>query len=110
MADTTEGQITRTVRWGLCPECWAEGTINAGHWLNVGRNHYAYCDRHKVYWAFGSNIFGSWLHETKAKWDENQHILSQCKEVEPMHIQPPTFNITLELEGTKPKSVTVHHQ
>ena len=89
---------TITVRWGVCPECWKEGTISSGVWLNVYKDHFCYCEKHLVWWCIGANLFGSWRGEMREKWDKNKALIEQGKEVEPMHIKPFALNITIELE------------
>jgi len=105
-ADTHIGFITAnklevktiTVRWGVCPKCWARGEISSGLWLNVCKAHYCYCEEHQLYWCIGENIFSSWTHETQETWDKNKSLMDHAKEVQPMHIVPFALNVTIELE------------
>jgi hypothetical protein len=46
--------------FGCCPEC---GEC-AGP-ANVGRNHFFYCEKHRMKWNYGSNVFSSWRYETE---------------------------------------------
>ena len=64
--------------WGCCPECAQEeleGTgpgyfvgsedNTSGSYINLGKDHWFYCDKHKLRWLMGSNMFSSWEHETE---------------------------------------------
>lgn len=62
-------QINRD-EFGLCPVCSDDPEI-----LNVGRNHFAVCHEHKVYWPVGSNLFSAWRDEDPATWDANRKLL-----------------------------------
>ena len=63
---------------GDCPRC-------GGGWvcLNVGRNHWAICERDQVCWSLGSNLFSSWRYETEDLWHRNAETLERCEQVEP---------------------------
>ncbi len=75
--------IARHDHFGLCP---------VGHciplYLNVERDHYFYCRRHRVFWTGGSGLFSSWQEENSSVWALNQARLSTYREVEPFHRQP----------------------
>ena len=71
--------------FGDCPECGCgESEVLM---LNVGRDHWQYCPRHKTRWLIGSNLFSSWRHETEADWQRNREVLEGCREVEPRFCQ-----------------------
>lgn len=57
--------------FGLCPVCSNDPEI-----LNVGRNHFAICRKHKVYWYVGSNLFSGWQDESPTTWEANEKLLS----------------------------------
>ena len=63
--------------WGGCPKCGR----NDGH-LNVGRDHYFFCQQHQVFWWLGSNFFTTWEWETQDDWQQNHEMLSKFCEVE----------------------------
>ncbi len=64
---------------GGCPRC----RRNDG-FLNVGRDHWAYCRRHKTRWLIGSNLFSGWRHEDETIWLRNRYQLDECKVVDPV--------------------------
>lgn len=68
------------LEFGGCPHCG-----RADGYLNVGRNHWFYCERHKTTWWYGSNIFSSWCDETEGEWLRNQYRLADYRVVEPRH-------------------------
>jgi hypothetical protein len=65
--------------FGGCPHC---GGMN--YVLNVGRDHWVTCDRHKTKWKIGSNLFSSWQNETEADWTRNSYHLTNYRSVEPI--------------------------
>ena len=46
--------------FGACPTCGG-----CDGYLNVGRSHWFYCEKHKVKWCVGSNLFDSWKDQTE---------------------------------------------
>jgi hypothetical protein len=66
---------------GGCPEC------GGATMLNVHRTHFGVCERHKVRWLIGSNLFSGWHSETPEVWKENEAQLEQYTEVEPVYSQ-----------------------
>jgi hypothetical protein len=54
------------IHFGLCPTC-----REVDDYINIGRGHWGYCAKHKVKWFVGSNLFGSWKHQTE---DEQRAI------------------------------------
>jgi hypothetical protein len=48
--------------FGTCPHCRNHDGI-----INVGRGHWLFCDRHKVRWFVGENLFDSWRDQTEAE-------------------------------------------
>ena len=86
--------------FGGCPEC---GT-NDGY-LNVGREHWFVCDKHKTKWWIGSNLFSSWMEETEEEWQRNKIKLADYREVEPIHDKEVHTNE--EIAGRKPLTISV---
>ncbi len=64
--------------FGLCPICLGEPIFR-----NIGRDHIASCDEHKVKWRVGSNLFSAWRDETEEVWKQNAADLENFKEVKP---------------------------
>lgn len=62
---------------GVCPECGK----NDGY-LNIGRDHWFYCRKHRVKWCIGSNLFSSWRRETREEWEENAKRLEGYREID----------------------------
>ena len=65
--------------FGGCPHC---GRNNG--YLNVGRDHWFICDRHKTKWLAGSNLFTGWRDEGEEIWKKNRFKLAGYMVVEPM--------------------------
>ncbi len=64
--------------FGVCRKC--------GHndgYLNIERNHWFVCHRHKVKWFVGSNLFSRWRNETEDEWIKNASLLFHYREIEP---------------------------
>jgi hypothetical protein len=60
-----------------CPACGRVG----GTYLNIGKDHWKYCERHGLRWYFESDLFSSWQHETEDDWIRNKEVLIRCREV-----------------------------
>jgi hypothetical protein len=76
--------VPSDTRFGACPECVAEappGMKHETHIVNVGRNHWRYCQRHKVKWRIGANLFSSWKEETEEEWQRNAEMLASFDEL-----------------------------
>lgn len=56
--------------WGVCPHC----RRNDGY-LNLGRNHWFVCHRHRVRWLIGENLFSTWRFETPEDWKANSAVI-----------------------------------
>ncbi len=65
--------------FGDCPKC----RRNNGY-LNIGRDHWFVCKKHGVKWYGGSNIFPDWRQETEKTWRQNEALLENLMEVEPV--------------------------
>lgn len=59
---------------GGCPRC---GRVSG--YVNLARDHWAYCDLHRYAWCFGSNLFSGWREESDAIWQRNAAFLSGYK-------------------------------
>ena len=60
-------------------ECFCDIKCRYGHNLrlfNIGRAHYAACDKCKSYTFLGCNLTGSWRQENKAIWQANYDSVS----------------------------------
>lgn len=64
--------------FGDCPKC----KKNDGH-LNIGRDHWFHCKKHRVKWWVGNNIFPDWMEETSKIWKRNATLLDHYIEIEP---------------------------
>ena len=65
--------------FGGCPRCGG----NDGH-LNLGREHWFYCERHRSKWFFGSNLFSAWRDEDAVTRHRSAALLARFVEVEPI--------------------------
>ncbi len=72
--------VTTDAYFGGCPYCGA----NDGH-MNVGREHWFVCNRHKTKWRVGSNLFSAWKDEDPAVCTRNEYRLENYMEVEPTY-------------------------
>ncbi len=72
--------VTTDAYFGGCPVC-GETTGN----LNVGRDHWFICDKHRTKWCIGSNLFSSWRDETEAEWQRNAEKLAGYRAVNPIY-------------------------
>ena len=66
--------------FGLCPECHAEPKFR-----NVGRTHVAHCEKCRLKWIIGANLFSSWRGETETDGQANAAFLADFSLVEPYH-------------------------
>jgi len=69
--------------FGVCPECYAPGVCR-----NIGRTHIFSCDRCRLRWCGGANVFSAWREESEEKWRENAAILATYQDAEPVHFLP----------------------
>jgi hypothetical protein len=71
--------------FGICPECG-----ECPSWMNVGRTHWAYCERHGLKLCVGQNIFSSWRDENEDDWTRNALFLARLRKTDPyFHDGPP---------------------
>ena len=71
--------ITTDEYFGGCPQCGR----NDGY-MNIGREHWFVCNRHKTKWLIGSNLFSGWKDEDEGVWTRNEYRLENYMEVEPI--------------------------
>ena len=71
--------VTTDAYFGGCPHCGA----NDGY-MNVEREHWCVCNRHKTNWLVGSNLFSGWKDEDEGVWTRNECRLRNYMEVEPI--------------------------
>lgn len=64
--------------FGGCPTCWR----NDGH-LNVGREHWFICHKHRVKWLAGENLFSTWRSEPDSQRLVNAARIVGYREVAP---------------------------
>jgi hypothetical protein len=69
----------RGAYFGVCPHC----RCHDGY-VNLGREHWFYCKRHRVMWWFGDNVFSSWMHETAEEQRASAERVAGFVVVEPL--------------------------
>lgn len=89
--------------FGLCPVC-----KETDGYLSVGRNHWFVCEKHRVRWWIGENVFSSWRDETES--EQQRHCeeigFDTFTDVEPFY--PEIEGVErLESEGRNGKRPTV---
>jgi len=87
-----------TNRFGCCPKCH-----RFDRYLNLHKNHYFVCDRHKAYWHGESDIFPSWTYETEEDWNRNREILASYEEVTPYYRKERFRQLFLRLDRKYPR-------
>lgn len=70
--------------FGLCPVCYSTPIFR-----NVGSVHFACCDRDRVCWSVGSNLFSAWREQSENIWQENERLLLTYKRVDPAYGNEP---------------------
>ena len=63
--------------FGHCPISGHEN-----YYLNISRGHWMVCDKCKITWFIGANLFSSWRRENKAIWRANVEKISGYKEID----------------------------
>lgn len=63
-------------RFGTCPRCGG-----CDYFLNIGRAHWMVCERHRLKWPIGENLFRCWRFETEDDWRRNARTLTSYTEV-----------------------------
>ncbi len=72
-------QFPEPEHFGDCPKCGRHDG-----YLNIGRDHWFVCHKHKVKWCVGSNLFSDWREESKETWAQNEKLLAGYGEIEPL--------------------------
>ena len=62
--------------WGHCPHPEHEN-----YYLNIGRGHWMVCDKCKIKWFIGSNLFSSWREENEEIWKSNSEKIYGHREL-----------------------------
>ncbi len=70
-------------RFGICPYC-----LNTKPYLNIGMGHWFYCEKHKVRWFVGSNLFSSWRDETEEQQRKQFDAMNfgSYRQIKPFHL------------------------
>ena len=63
--------------FGGCPKCGRHDG-----YLNIEREHWFYCERHRRKWCIGMNLFSGWPEESETTWRRNAHKLAGYREVD----------------------------
>ena len=53
-------------------------------YINIGRDHWFSCGRHKTKRLAGCNLFSGWRDEDEATWERNRFKLAENMVVKPM--------------------------
>lgn len=85
--------------FGGCPECGGEDGF-----LNVGREHWFVCARHRTKWFVGGNLFSGWRDEPEEAWQENASRLSGYREVLPITSRRPVVRKIPKPESEEERS------
>ncbi len=86
--------------FGDCPKC----RQNNGY-LNIGREHWFICRKHRVKWYVGSNIFPGWRTETERAWKQNTLLLANFMEIEPLQQYRPAEDCRVHLNASQKAEV-----
>ncbi|NIA67602.1 hypothetical protein HBA54_03265 [Pelagibius litoralis] len=57
--------------FGWCTFCRRPDT----RYVNVGKIHFGFCQRHEIYWLIGEDIFKTWEDQDETHWEFNRRIL-----------------------------------
>ncbi|GMU22152.1 MAG: hypothetical protein AMXMBFR13_22400 [Phycisphaerae bacterium] len=60
--------------FGCCPVCGSEGEQ-----LDVGADHFGWCEAHMTAWHIGNNLFDRWRHQTPEQRQHAEEILAKCR-------------------------------
>ena len=78
-------KVTTDEYFGGCPTCG-----KSDGYLNIGRDHWMVCHKHKTRWLVGSNLFSSWRDESEEDWDKNTQLMAGYAKVDPIDpVSPP---------------------
>lgn len=50
-------------QFGECPECG-----KGDEYRNIYKHQFFFCDKHRLVWLAGINLFSSWRHEPEESW------------------------------------------
>ena len=81
---TFKPRLTTDEYFGGCPHC----RQNDGY-MNIEREHWFFCDRHKTKWLVGANLFSGWLTEDEETWKRNGYKLAEYMSVTPIPMERP---------------------
>jgi len=76
MAETNSLIFNEQNYFGHCPFPEHEN-----YYLNIHREHWMVCDKCKIKWCMGENLFSSWRTENMAKWKANFMRIKNYKEI-----------------------------
>ena len=79
---TRKGADEQWDYFGTCPHC----RCHDGY-LNIGRQHWYFCQIHRTKWWIGENLLSSWREPSKEEWHENRDYLAEFVDVEPVHVE-----------------------
>jgi hypothetical protein len=79
-ANSLEDEVRQDDRFGLCPHCH-----RTDGFLNAGRNHWFYCEQHRVAWCGGSNLFSCWKDESETEQRRKFAKIEQYRDIEPFY-------------------------
>jgi len=75
--------LTTDEYFGGCPHCGG-----CDQYMNVERDHWCVCHKHKTKWWIGSNLFSAWKREGEDLWRRNEYRLANYMEVKPIRPEP----------------------
>ena len=52
------------------------------YYLNVGRGHWMVCDKCRIKWFIGANLFSSWRYQNEDTWIANEKKLRKYREID----------------------------
>ena len=52
------------------------------YYLNIGREHWMVCDKCRLKWFIGANLFSSWRHQNKDVWVANKKKLRLYRDID----------------------------
>jgi hypothetical protein len=69
--------------FGVCPICRETDGCR-----NLHKDHWFFCEQHKVKWFAGSNLMSGWVYETEEDWRRNAEKLAAYEVVKPAYPLP----------------------
>ena len=52
------------------------------YYLNIGRAHWMVCDKCRIKWLIGANLFSSWRYQNPDVWRANEVKLRKYREID----------------------------